>query len=109
MNAFAHNLYLYSGWSALSIFFGGERKNKKRIDKWFLRVYDPTRKGKGVFERKFSEALFTFADENTYNLIEKGKGVFYGAGKSAMTAILAFLFLNWKEWDDEEGIGFFRM
>ena len=40
------------------------RKIKKGIDKRFLQVYHPTRKGKGVFERKFSEASFTFTNEN---------------------------------------------
>jgi hypothetical protein len=34
-------------------------KIKKGIDKRFFQVYHPTRKGKGVFEKKFSEASFT--------------------------------------------------
>jgi hypothetical protein len=54
-------------------------------------VYYPTRKGKGVFEKKFSETLFCF--------YIKGKGAFCGAGISAVKAILAFLF------SDLEGVG----
>ncbi|NBI89397.1 hypothetical protein D3Z45_02055 [Lachnospiraceae bacterium] len=60
-------------------------------------MYYPTHKGKGVFERKFSETLFTFIDEKYIQFDLKDKGVFYGAGKSAMKAILVFLFSNWKE------------
>ena len=44
-------------------------------------MYHPTRKGKGVFERKLSETLFTFIDENTYNLIEKARESFAAKGK----------------------------
>ena len=37
-----------------------DKKSKKVVDKYFGQVYYPTRKGKGVFEIKFSETLFTF-------------------------------------------------
>ena len=36
------------------------KKLKKVVDKYFWQVYYPTRKGKGVFEIKFSETFFTF-------------------------------------------------
>ena len=37
-----------------------DKKLKKVIDKFFCQVYYPTRKGKDVFEIKFSETSFTF-------------------------------------------------
>mgnify|MGYP003372152866 CR=1 FL=1 len=59
-------------------------KIKKMIDKCFFRVYHPTRKGKGVFESWFSETPFTFT-KNKYNLILKGKGVFWVQEKTRLS------------------------
>ena len=66
------------------------KKNKKVVDKCILWVYYPTRKGKGVFENKFSEASFTFYKKIQFD--SKGKGVFCGAKGSTMRDNLAFLF-----------------
>ncbi len=47
------------------------------LDKCFLRVYHPTRKGKGVFEKKFSETLFFVYCEKQIPFEPKGMDVFY--------------------------------
>jgi hypothetical protein len=92
----------------LSIFFGTIEKIKKGLTNDIERCIIQHVKARASL-RGSSQRRFLFTNKNTYNLIQKGKGVFCGAGKSAMKAILVFFFSNWKEWDYEECIGFFRM
>ena len=67
-----------------------DKKLKKVIDKFFCWVYYPTRKGKGVFENKFSEASFTFYKKIQFD--SEGKGVFLVQVSVPWKATLPFVF-----------------
>lgn len=95
MNAFAHMQELYHRTCNLSTHFNekNERKSnfaslskkiakifKKGVDKCRETVYNVSRKGKGVFERKFSESLYLLPRSLTEYLLyinNEGKDVFY--------------------------------